>query len=240
MPLFLDNAASNARIIDTIKKADDALLLISPYVQLSPAVSRWLATVDKKGVRTDLICRVPDLSGSEKAKLSAYENLTVYHYEDLHAKCYANASGVVLTSLNLYDASRKNSEMGVYFDAGDDPVLYREAMDEARHLLEHADAVDVGGLKPAKKRTVWLSRSSRKTSEAARTLTGFCIRCGANVAYGPDKPYCAACFRQWARFKNPAYADDRCHGCGTEQGGGFSLEKPECYQCYKKHARSTA
>lgn len=49
MPVFLDASESNSRILRTIKRADDELVLISPYVQLSSKVAQWLSTVDKKG-----------------------------------------------------------------------------------------------------------------------------------------------------------------------------------------------
>lgn len=236
MPSFLDATASNASIIKTIKGAGDQLYLISPYVQLASQVAQWLSTVDRKGVETHLVCRFKDLHDREREKLKAYENVTVYDVPELHAKCYANGSGIVLTSLNLYEASRDNFEMGVYFDAEGDPDLYREAMEEARHIIEHASPVSLGG-EPKKKRRKMRSgffSASRKSDKSATPSGGHCIRCGTSTVYNPKRPYCPKCFKQWSQYRNPTYADDRCHGCGKEEQKGFSLEKPECYPCYKK------
>ena len=184
------------------------------------------------------MCRVDSLAAAEKAKLAAFENLEVRHMDDLHAKCYGNGDGIVLTSLNLYAASAKNYEMGVYFDATEDAELYEQAMAEARHIWDHAAPTEIGAAKPKGRKPAWLSRPSRngKKTERAEPASGHCIRCGAGTDYDPKKPYCPSCFRQWARFKNPTYADDRCHGCGKEEPKGFSLEKPECYPCYKRYA----
>ena len=177
MPRFLDNAAANAAILRTIKRAKDHVLLISPYVQLSPQVGQWLSTVDGRGVEIHLVCRVADLADSERHKLRQYQNLTVYDAKDLHAKCYANADGVVLTSLNLYDASRKNAEMGVYFDARDDADLYREAMEEARHIVEHATkTISTPERGRGDRRFAWLSRPSAPRTMKALATGGHCIR----------------------------------------------------------------
>ena len=235
MPLFLDTADSEAHVLKAIKGAGAELVLISPFVQLSPRVEQWLGTIDKGG-RTEirLVCRVDSLAEAEEAKLRAFENIAVRHMDDLHAKCYANEDGIVLTSLNLYAASSKNYEMGVYFDADEDAELYEKAMAEARHIWDHAEPADIGGSK--RKGRAWLFRAS-KSGKKSGSPVGHCIRCGTSTDYDPKKPYCGRCFRQWLRFKNPTYADDRCHGCGKEESKGFSLEKPECYSCYKRHAR---
>lgn len=149
---------------------------------------------------------------------------------------------MVLTSLNLYEASEQNYEMGVWLDADDDRAAFEDAMREVRSIITHATPVPLpgGGRKGrgGAKRDGLLVRNKRAPGPPD---TGHCIRCGADVSYDPAKPYCAKCFRQWARFRNPAYADDRCHGCGREEPKGFSLEKPECRRCYKRNAgRKTA
>lgn len=139
-----------------------------------------------------LVCRFDDLREAEKEKLGEYENLSVYDMPDLHAKCYANGQGVVLTSLNLYDASSKNYEMGVYFDAEEDAALYEEAMVEVRHILDHAKPVSVSGkIQRAKKLGASRSTSRRpKSQDALRKAEGPCVRCGTRMDCDPKKPIC--------------------------------------------------
>ena len=229
MPAFLDTDAAVSRIIAAAKNADQSLILITPYVQLWPKVTRWLRDADKRGVSIDVVCRASDLNDEQRRTLASFTNLTLRDAPDLHAKCYANESGVVLTSFNLYQASRKNYEMGVCFDAEEDAELYGEAMQEARHIVEGAS--EVAPAKSRKRKRAWLTRGKTKPPH------GHCIRCKASIGRDAKKPYCASCFRKWARYKNPTYADDYCHGCGREDEGGFSLERPECYTCFKVQRR---
>lgn len=60
---------------------------------------------------------------------------------------------------------------------------------------------------------------------------GFCIRCGEEIRYNPDEPFCINCYTSWARFENPKYKEKFCHKCGKSTDA--SKEKPMCYQCFK-------
>ena len=40
-------------------------------------------------------------------------DIDVYFNEKLHAKCYMNEDTAIITSMNLYEASEKNRELGV-------------------------------------------------------------------------------------------------------------------------------
>ena len=245
---FLTTKDSLSKIDQVIRKAEEALTILTPYVQISDDFERKLRDANSHGVEIRLVCRGNDLKPSQREALSRYENLTVYDAPKLHAKCFVNESGAVITSLNFYEASEQNLEMGVYLDASEDPEAYREAVREANSIVEsskelvgtpkkrhrgrHTNSTPEGASEKSGRFRFLSKKSPRATHKK-----GHCIRCGTSTDYDPSKPYCAGCFKQWARFKNPTYADDRCHGCGKEEAKRFSLEKPECYSCYKRHAK---
>lgn len=54
-----------------------------------------------KGGRNSLCLTVNYFHDKEKEKLRSYDNVTIYDVPELHARCYTNGSGVVLTSLSL-------------------------------------------------------------------------------------------------------------------------------------------
>ncbi|MDT0631315.1 hypothetical protein RM540_06085, partial [Rubrivirga sp. F394] len=122
-------------------------------------------------------------------------------------------------------------------DAETDRAAYEEALREAESIIRAATPVDQGS---PNSKSVRGRKSGRRAyvSKPSPSASGFCIRCGTGTDYDTAKPYCGKCFRQWLRFKSPAYADDRCHGCGAENEKAFSLEKPECYPCYKRNAKA--
>ena len=61
-----------------------------------------------------------------------------------------------------------------------------------------------------------------------------CIRCGEAIAFEPERPLCPACYRAWARYANPGYAEPYCHGCGEKKR--TSLARPLCSACYQRAA----
>ena len=235
---FLTTKGSLSKIEDVIRDADKALTVITPFVQISEDFARRLRDADERGVQIRLVCRVETLKPAQKSKLAEFVNLTVYDDPKLHAKCFINESGLVLTSLNFYQASEQNNEMGIYLDAREDRRAFSDAVKEAESIIRSArEESRVGERSPAKrkqKKTVKPGRFSFISKGEKRSKpAGHCIRCGTGMDYDPKKPYCGRCFRQWLRFKNPTYSDGRCHGCGKEETKAFSLEKPECYACYK-------
>jgi hypothetical protein len=67
----------------------------------------------------------------------------------------------------------------------------------------------------------------RQTLEA-----GTCIRSGHKVSFNTDKPFCADCYRQWAKYKKEDYEEKYCHSCGKSAKTTFA--KPLCMACWKK------
>lgn len=241
MARFLTTKGSLYEIENVIQRARRRLTVITPFVQVSDDFARRLRDADENDVEIRLVCRVGSLAEKQKEALGEYRNLSVYDDPKLHAKCFVNDDGLVLTSLNFYEASEQNNEMGVYLDAKTDRAAYEEAVREAESIVRAAGPpVGLGSRAPKSKRSEKRGAGNfiaRGRKAGAPPKGGHCIRCGTGTDYDPAKPYCARCFRQWLRFKNPTYADDRCHGCGAEDAKAFSLEKPECYTCYKRNAR---
>ena len=242
MARFLTTKGSLFEIENVIQRARRRLTIITPFVQVSDDFARRLQDADQKDIEIRLVCRVGSLAEKQKAALAEYRNLVVYDDEKLHAKCFVNESGLVLTSLNFYEASEQNNEMGVYLDSETDRAAYEEAVREADSIVRAAGPpVDFGSSRSKPKRSGKKGAGNfitRGRKAKAAPTGGNCIRCGTGMDYDPKKPYCGRCFRQWLRFKNPTYADDRCHGCGAEDAKAFSLEKPECYACYKRNAKA--
>ena len=128
---FLTTKGALSKIEDVIRDADKALTVITPYVQISEDFARRLRDADERGVQIRLVCRIKDLVSSQRAKLAEFDNLRVYDDPKLHAKCFINEVGLVLTSLNFYQASEQNNEMGVYLDAHEDRRAFSDAVKEA-------------------------------------------------------------------------------------------------------------
>lgn len=232
MAEFLTTKGSLARIEQVITSAERQLHLISPFVQVTDLHARRLHDAARRGVVITLVCRYNDLKAEERRFFRDLDTSRVFDDPDLHAKCFLNERGAVLTSLNLYGASEKNNEMGVWLDAVADREAYTAAAGEAESIREFAREIRRTAA-PPEKRIDWLR--AEPTANRRKSRQGACIRCGIPVPFDPSRPYCAKCYMEWAKWGNPFYEDRCCHGCGRPDGG-YTLEKPQCRECYYETA----
>ena len=106
------------------------------------------------------------------------ENLSLYYYHDLHAKCFFNEQEMVIGSMNLYNYSARNREMGILLQADND--AYQEARVEVASIFKAADCI----------------KEKRVVTRASRYAPGHCIRCGCTVEFNPLAPLCYSCYQK--------------------------------------------
>ncbi len=253
MAEFLTTKWTASRIEDIIKKANDKLVLISPYVKLSQIFFDRLKDADRRSVNITLIYGKDKLKPEEREQLQKLRNLSLYFCENLHAKCVYNEEHMVITSMNMYDYSENNNrEMGVFISAsGDDKGVFDEAVEEAESIIKSDSTVPIQ-LRDSKIEKVgkgimkvgkWVSDSLTEddSSTPSRTRTtrrtkkeGYCIRCKTSIPYNLDVPYCHDCWKKWdAKGGNPDYIEQHgsCHTCGRP--APTSKARPQCISCYK-------
>jgi hypothetical protein len=229
MVKFLTTRNIESAIEDTIKQARFKLLLVTPFVQTHHTIIERLTDASRRNVSIEIVCREEELKESQKKELVAIDNLTLWFMEHLHAKCYANESQMVLTSMNLYDASRKNREMGVLVDSNH--PAYNDAMQEVASIVANSTMFSPNGKQsPSKNILVDSKRTSNKRRQ--QTKDSFCIRCLTPVKGDPEKPFCSKCYKSWAIYKNEEYEEKYCHSCGSTSAR-ISKVKPKCYACWK-------
>jgi len=250
MVKFLNKDAAYSAIVDIVIKADRKLVLICPYMTRIPDdLLARLKHKDKQGVKTVVVCREKDsgkdLASEVRSALKELRNLELLFDDDLHAKCFYNEKSMVITSLNLHEASaRKNREMGVLLSSEEDPSVFNEALKEADYIID--------GAKKDSPLKNFANRFFKETKSAVDSLAenismvvepssgtrqkGYCIRCGKSKTYDLDAPYCPDCYRVWNKFKDPDYKEEFCHLCGTPNQP-TTMHKPLCNSCYNKSLR---
>lgn len=116
MPQFLNTELINEWLPKVIATAKNELVIVVPYIQLSPIVFSELQKADKRGVRTVLIYRENKLAPAQKAKLNQLQNLNQFEHPSVHCKTLYNGELLLISSMNLYEYSENNNrEMGVLF-----------------------------------------------------------------------------------------------------------------------------
>jgi hypothetical protein len=121
MAKFLTGNELNSELEKLFERADEQLILISPFIKLH---DRYISTLrtKKDNPKIEIIIvfgkNEEDLSKSMKQEdfnfFKEFPNIEIRYEKRLHAKYYSNESSAILTSMNLYNFSQDtNIEAGV-------------------------------------------------------------------------------------------------------------------------------
>jgi phosphatidylserine/phosphatidylglycerophosphate/cardiolipin synthase-like enzyme len=201
MAEFLDTTATSYYLEKLIKGARERLTLISPYFQLNPRIRQLIDDATRQGIDMRIVYGKEE-QNEEIRRLRLLKNIQITFCKNLHAKCYLNEKGCIVTSLNLYEFSQANNqEMGVLFRKSSDPEMYRSVCDEAERIVRISEShlMDAPQSKAAltacvkKKAGTFdkLSTSSlaKKLGVQTRALTDKLIGRGYLELKEGDKPY---------------------------------------------------
>ena len=230
MAQFLDTTAVSHELTQLIKKSEEKLYLLSPYLQIAPPLKDLIRERDSRKIDIRVVYGKEDkLNPEDLSFLQDLSSVKVSYCENMHAKCYLNENMAIITSMNLYQYSQQNNrEMGIKIEnkPETDKQLYDETLAEVRRLIQ----TSVEPKYIIKKKVVETVKTPSQKS-TIRTL-GVCIRCGVKMEVNPSRPLCSKCYTIWAKHSNPDYSEKYCHICGKESEQTYA--KPVCYTCYKK------
>jgi Phosphatidylserine/phosphatidylglycerophosphate/cardiolipin synthases and related enzymes len=141
MVKLLNTNHCSSELYDLVKNAQDEIILVSPYLQISPILFNSLKDASSRKVPITLIYRdetptkrESTKSNEQKEKLRSL-NIKMSICENLHAKCYLNESTAIITSMNLYQHSQQNNtELGVRIQKEEDAELYDEIYKEVQSI----------------------------------------------------------------------------------------------------------
>jgi len=220
MAKFLSTKEIISSIEKVLKNAKERIILISPYIDFDKREKLLIKEKNDEQIPVTIIYgkKKKQLKfGSEIKKwIESTTNINYVFQEDLHAKCYLNEKEAIITSMNLYEASQKNIEMGILITKKDDTEAYDDLLQEVKRIVKK-------------------NNPKMTLKESPKKNNGFCIRCKSEIKLDPTHPYCKKDYKQWNKFKDENYDEKNgvCHICGKSNKS--SLKKPACIDCYKKN-----
>ena len=141
MVKLLDTTHCSSELSDLVKNAKSEIILVSPYLQISPILFNSLREAKLKDISIMLIYRDENPTKRESKKINEQKeeltrlNIKMSTLKDLHAKCYLNESMAIITSMNLYQHSQQNNtELGVRIQKEEDAELYAEIYKEVQSI----------------------------------------------------------------------------------------------------------
>lgn len=207
MAQFLDTTGVSHELTQLIKRADEKLILISPFLQIAKSIEDLIRERDSHSIDIRIVYgKKKGINRDDYNFLRGLSHTRVYYCENLHAKCYLNESTAIITSMNLYQYSQQNNrEMGIKVDMATDPDLYNEIVAETQRIIQTSEE------NPLKKR---------------KSASGYCIHCKTKIPLNPENPLCDSCYKSWNG--DPDTQEKYCHVCGKTSETSF--EKPLCFR----------
>ncbi len=111
-------------------EAKKEIVMIVPFIKTDENILNNFQLAEKKGVEVLIVFKENEVHKSEIDKLKKFNNVTLLHHPNVHAKCYMNDFSLIVCSMNLYEHSMKNNrEMGVLLDFFSDEIEGEEIGD---------------------------------------------------------------------------------------------------------------
>lgn len=225
MAKFLDTTGLSYHLQQLINKANEKLVIISPYLKINDRIKQSLEDKNRMKIDIRIVYGKNELHPDENNWLKSMTSIRSSFCKDLHAKCYLNENEAILTSMNLYAFSQvNNNEMGIHIDKTTDPELYKDIYEEAQRLIRISDEIVISVEKaPTKEKT-----------PVSDIKTGFCIRTGVKIPFDVNKPMSYDAFKSWSKYGDPEYPEKYCHFSGEPSNGETSVSRPILKKHWKK------
>ena len=237
MAKFLDTTGVSYHLQQLINKANERLVLISPYLKINDRIKQSLEDKNRLKIDIRVVYGKNELQPEENNWLKSMTSIRTSFCKDLHAKCYLNENEAIITSMNLYEFSQvNNNEMGIYFTKSDDPELYKDLYDEANRLIRISDEIVVTVEKAVikEKQPNKVEAKPRVENKTDTNKHGYCIRTGVQIPFNLERPYTYNAYKQWNEWGNPEYAEKYCHFSGEPSNGETSMNYPILKKNWKK------
>lgn len=223
MAKFLDTTGISYHLEQLIKKSEERLILISPFLQINDRIKELLEDKDRLKIDIRVVYGKNELQPEENNWLISMNSIRTSFCKNLHAKCYMNEKEALITSMNLYEFSQaNNNEMGIYVLKSEDPELFDDIYKEAGRLIRISEELQVSGKKVEKESKPSGTKKSTKNSKP----TGYCIRTGVEIPFDIERPLSKEAFNSWNQYADPDYPEKYCHYSGEKSNGDTSFNYP--------------
>ena len=220
-------------LLELIDKAEEKVVLITPYVNVWGHLTQTIESALKRKVRIELYHRYYERDSKTSVdyeldkSLGKLESKGVHCYEvkNLHTKLYLSEKSAIMTSMNLYEhSSKENEEIGLYTE---DEELLKDFHSNYKDLQSRSKENKVG----------IVGKIQNKVDDIIDDFLeididkGCCIRCEATIEHNLKKPMCFNCFNEWKKDTKYDNVEKFCHKCETE--APTTIKVPICVKCKK-------
>lgn len=99
MAKFLDTTGVSYHLQQRINKANEKLVIISPYLKINERIKQSLEDKNRMKIDIRIVYGKNELHPDENNWLKSMTSIRSSFCKDLHAKCYLNENEAILTSM---------------------------------------------------------------------------------------------------------------------------------------------
>ncbi|MDM8523849.1 hypothetical protein QUF80_10815 [Desulfococcaceae bacterium HSG8] len=134
MAKFLDTTGCSYHFQQLVNNANEKLILLTPLLKISGEIRQSLEDKDRLRIDIRIIHGKNELQQKEDDWLRSLQSVRLNFCENLHVRCCLNENEAIITSMNFYEFSQVNHEMGMYVSRTEEPELYQDIYDETMKL----------------------------------------------------------------------------------------------------------
>ena len=249
MGKFLNPKDLKANLYRIFKEAEEEIIIISPFIQLSDETRTLLRPKQKiKDFQITILYGKNEQDPSKSLNpidyrfFSEFKNHEILYNANLHAKYYANEREAIITSLNLHQFSLQNNiEVGTLLKESWGPIGNFitgntedvDAFNYFNKVLEQSEAVHVAEVDSRGRSSSVISDNAKHYFKGNPSL-GYCIRSGEKILFNLKKPFSDRAYLEWIKYKNETYKENYCHFSGEKSNGQTSFAKPVLAKYWKE------
>ncbi|MBL7911660.1 MAG: hypothetical protein JNJ41_11440 [Bacteroidia bacterium] len=247
MAKILTTKGSAAALEDLIRKAEKDLYLISFSFIISESFITRLKQAAEKGVTIHLV--YGKYIKSDSNDIENIQNLKIYHFNNLHAKFFANEVKCIIGSMNFSEASEiNNTELGVLLSEQNDKDAFDDAMLHCEDIIKGAK-LELDNSKKRNKNytnkttdfntpeTKFEGNKPKNRKSFNSMPLGYCIRTGQRISLNHERPFSPEAYKEWAEWGNENYGEQFCHFSGERSNGLISKANPVLPKYWKEYQK---
>lgn len=239
MAKILTTKGSAAALEDIIRKATKEIYIISFSYIISDSFLTRIRQAVERGVVINLVYgkSIKDVSYEQ---LKGIANVKIFHYENLHAKIFANETKCIIGSMNFSEASEiNNTELGVMLSLQNDQEAFEDAIGHCKEIVREAKLE-----RPMMPKKI-LDENKRNGVKVAvpeqfddAHPQGYCIRTGKRIPLNHEKPYSLKAYDEWMNWGgNETYGEKYDHFTGEQSHGETCFATPILNKNWKKYQK---
>lgn len=206
--VFFDEEISG-QLFEIIKGATESVIFVTPYVRLWEHLKSAISKAVERDVDVTFVIREEQNHRQQEDLRRFNDDMKWLREHEVNLYQIPNLHAKIYLNEHSILVSSMNTQRTSKDDSKEFAMLVRNDVDG--EMIR-----------------TYVSEFLPKT----QSQSGHCIRCGTEIPYDTEKPFCPQDWRAWNKYHNYKYEEKYCLSCGKK--AKTTINKPLCVGCWSK------